>query len=62
MKDLSLKSLKVVYVCNEKGRINSSFDRAVMALAKKFGIKWYAQGREIKTGKRDLCFGETMKG
>lgn len=62
MADLSLKSLKVVYVCQDKGKMNTHFDRAVRDLAKKFGIKWYAQGRDHENGNRDICFGETIKG
>lgn len=59
--DLSIKSLKVIYETREMEPINPYFDAEVRKLAKKFGIKWYAQGVEAKTGIRDLAFGETIK-
>lgn len=57
MKDLSLETLKVVYICRDKGNINQYFDKEVRELAKKYGIKWYGQGMTLETGERDISFG-----
>ena len=55
-KDLSLKKLKVIYECQDKGEINEYFDKEIRELGKKYGIKWQGQGMEIKTGIRDISF------
>jgi len=57
MADLSLKTLKIHYECQDKGRINPYFDNAIKDLAKKYGIKLYGTGMDLTTGIRDLAFG-----
>lgn len=54
--DMSLKKLKIIYECANKGEINSYFDDAVKKLAKLYGLEWYGQGMEIETGIRDIVF------
>jgi len=55
--DMSLKKLKVTYVCRDKGEINEYFDKEIRELGKKYGIVWNGQGMEIETGIRDISFG-----
>ena len=57
MSDLSLKTLKIEYTCQDKGEINPYFDKAIKELAKMYGIPWYGQGRDHQTGVRDIAFG-----
>jgi len=56
MKDLSLKTLKVYYECQNNGTMNSDFESDIRDLAKKYGITFYASGMDMVTGVRDLAF------
>jgi len=55
--DMSLKKLKVIYECQDKGEINEYFDKEIRELGKKYGIKWNGQGMTHETGLRDISFG-----
>jgi len=56
MKDVSLKTLKIYYECQDSGTINKYFDSDIRDLAKKYGITFYASGMDMETGIRDMAF------
>ena len=56
MKDLSLKTLKIYYECQDNGSINKYFESDMRDLAKKYGITFYASGMDMTTGIRDMAF------
>ena len=56
MKDLSLKTLKVYYECQNNGTMNSDFESDMRDLAEKYNLTFYASGIDMTTGIRDLVF------
>jgi len=56
MEDVSLKTLKVYYECQDSGSINKYFESHIRDLAKKYGITFYASSMEMETGIRDMAF------
>jgi len=56
MEDLSLKTLKVYYECQDSGSINKYFESDIRDLVKKYGLTFYASGMDMETGIRDMAF------
>ena len=56
MKDVSLKTLKIYYECQDSGSMNQYFESHMRALAKKYGITFHASGMDMATGIRDMAF------
>ena len=56
MEDVSLKTLKIYYECQDSGSINKYFDSHMRDLAKKYGITLYASGMDMTTGIRYMAF------
>ena len=56
MKDLSLKTLRVFYECQDSGNINEYFDKEMGELAEKYGLRFWASGVGLESGVRDLAF------
>ena len=44
--------IKVEY----EGGINTSIDTELVSKMEGVGAKWYAQGKDMKSGIRDICF------
>ena len=42
-------------------KIDIEFDKKLQKLFESIGCKWYAQGMEVETGKRDYAFDLDMK-
>ena len=52
-----LEWLKVVYVTRVGGMgIDEAFDKEVAALAKKYGVAFWAGGYTLETRERDQCY------
>jgi len=56
MKDLSLKTLKIYYECQDNGNMNKYFESDIRDLVKKYGLTFYASGMDMETGIRDMAF------
>lgn len=44
--------IKVTY----EGGISNERDQAIQKKLESIGAEWYAQGTDVRTGERDLCF------
>ena len=47
-----IKTMKITYA----GKIDKILDEKIISCFKKAGFKWYAQGFNLITNIRDICF------
>ena len=55
-----LEALRVIYV-TRAGRIDEALDKEIAALAKKYGVAFWAGGYTLETRERDQCYA-SLKG
>jgi len=52
--------MKVNIKVSYKSKIDPQIDKKIISIMESINCKWYAQGQELQTNIRDICFDLTL--